>query len=115
MPAGDGQYSTVTTQPGAAGTTRTISMRPLWRLSTAMPPLAPLKETNTQQPSPLGFTAKGLEGSAMVTDGEASGALQPLGWAWAWTPVANPAPISNASPIHFPACRRNIGAPSIRN
>src|SRR5580704_7581918 len=74
--------------PGATGTTRTISMRLPWRFSTAMPPLAPAREAKTQQPSALGFTANGFEGSAMVTDGEARGALQSPGCAAATAPNA---------------------------
>ena len=43
--------------------------------------LSPISETKTWQPSADGRTAKGREGSAMVTDGEAAGALQPDGCA----------------------------------
>src|ERR1700687_1984094 len=66
---------------GRPGTTRTISMRPPLRFSTAMPPFAPAKDAKTQQPSELGTTANGFEGSVKVTVGELSGALQLLGWA----------------------------------
>ena len=45
------------------------------------PELSPISETNTRQPSADGLTAKGREGSAMVTDGAVAGALQPEGWA----------------------------------
>jgi hypothetical protein len=60
-------------------------MRPSARLRTAMPgffpELSPMRETKTWQPSAEGLTAKGREGSAMVTDGAVAGALQPDGWA----------------------------------
>ncbi|MGA2196847.1 MAG: hypothetical protein ABSH40_16410 [Bryobacteraceae bacterium] len=45
--------------------------------------LSPISETKIRQPSADGRTAKGREGSAMVTDGDAAGALQPDGWAGA--------------------------------
>ena len=45
------------------------------------PESSPVNETKTRQPSADGLTAKGRDGSAMVTDGAVAGALQPDGWA----------------------------------
>ena len=68
-----------------SGTTRRISVRPWPRVRSAtpgfLPELSPIRETKTRQPSADGRTAKGREGSAMVTEGEAAGALQSAGCA----------------------------------
>src|ERR1035441_10568114 len=68
-----------------SGTMRRSSVRPSARLRSAMPgffpELSPISETKTWQPSADGLTAKGREGSAMVTEEDAAGALQPDGWA----------------------------------
>lgn len=60
------------------GTTRTSSVLPPARLSTAMPEFSPrpVSDTKTQQPSFDGATIKGAAGRGIVTDGEGAGALQ---------------------------------------
>src|SRR6516162_4058088 len=64
-----------------SGTTRASSTFPPDRLRTAMPEFPrPVSDTNTQQPSLEDCTMKGGPGREIVTDGEAAGALHPLGW-----------------------------------
>src|SRR5579863_1553137 len=66
-------------------TTRTCSILPPDRFSTAMPEFAPrpASDTKTQQPSFDGATINGGAGRDIVTDGEAAGALQSPDWACA--------------------------------
>src|SRR5271165_1475919 len=60
------------------GTTRTSSILPPDRFSTAMPEFSPrpVRDTNTQQPSFDGTTMKGAAGRGRVTDGAGAGTLQ---------------------------------------